>query len=60
MGVYPESFMAPMRDDVGRLLTRIERATPASDSAPTPGKPAAKAGGHGEPSASHSMPAEAH
>jgi NADH-quinone oxidoreductase subunit M len=59
MGVYPESFMAPMRDDVGRLLTRIERAAPNSDSAPTAGKPAAKADAHGaaEP---HSTPAEAH
>ena len=31
MGVYPESFMKPMRADVGRLLERIERATPPSD-----------------------------
>ena len=38
MGVYPESFMAPMRDDVGRLLARIERATPESDSRPTAGR----------------------
>ncbi|MEO7504145.1 MAG: NADH-quinone oxidoreductase subunit M [Sphingomicrobium sp.] len=40
MGVYPESFMAPMRADVGRLLTRIERAAPAGDSHLTPAKPA--------------------
>ncbi len=40
MGVYPESFMAPMRADVGRLLTRIERAAPPGDSHLTPGKPA--------------------
>jgi NADH-quinone oxidoreductase subunit M len=40
MGVYPESFMAPMRDDVGRLLTRIEQVTPAGDSRPTAGNPA--------------------
>ena len=40
MGVYPESFIAPMRADVGRILTRIERATPPSDSAPTAGQPA--------------------
>ena len=39
MGVYPESFMAPMRDDVGRLLTRIERVTPKGDSLPTAGAP---------------------
>ncbi len=38
MGVYPESFMAPMRGDVGRLLERIERATPTSDSRPTAGR----------------------
>jgi NADH-quinone oxidoreductase subunit M len=32
MGIYPESFMRPMRADVGRLLTRLERVTPAGDS----------------------------
>jgi NADH-quinone oxidoreductase subunit M len=31
MGVYPESFLAPMRQDVGLLLARIERANPAGD-----------------------------
>ena len=31
MGVYPEPFLAPMRDDVGRLLARVERAAPAGD-----------------------------
>ncbi len=41
MGIYPESFMAPMRDDVGRLLSRIERVAPPGDSRPTPGRPAA-------------------
>jgi NADH-quinone oxidoreductase subunit M len=39
MGVYPESFLRPMRADVGRLLERIERATPTSDARPTAGKP---------------------
>jgi NADH-quinone oxidoreductase subunit M len=43
MGVYPESFMAPMRKDVGLLVARIERANPGSDSRPTPGNPAAAA-----------------
>ncbi len=38
MGIYPESFMAPMRKDVGILLARIERAAPPSDAAPTPGR----------------------
>ena len=32
-----------MRDDVGRLLTRIERVKPAGDSRPTAGNPAAAA-----------------
>jgi NADH-quinone oxidoreductase subunit M len=31
MGIYPESFLAPMRNDVGVLLARIERAAPPSD-----------------------------
>jgi NADH-quinone oxidoreductase subunit M len=38
MGIYPESFMRPMRADVGRLLVRMERVAPAGDSALTPGK----------------------
>ena len=32
MGVYPESFLAPMRGDVGTILARVERARPAGDS----------------------------
>jgi NADH-quinone oxidoreductase subunit M len=43
MGIYPESFMAPMREDVGRVLARLERVTPAGDSKPTAGNPAAAA-----------------
>ncbi len=39
MGVYPESFMRPMRADVGRLLERIDRAKPAGDSHFIVGKP---------------------
>ncbi len=31
MGVYPESFLAPMRRDVGTLMARIERARPTTD-----------------------------
>ena len=31
MGVYPESFMAPMRNDVDTLVARIERAQPEGD-----------------------------
>ncbi|MCY7279359.1 MAG: NADH-quinone oxidoreductase subunit M [Sphingomonas bacterium] len=54
MGVYPESFMRPMRADVGRLLERIERAAPPGDSNLTAGKPAAAK------AEAHSTPAEAH
>jgi NADH-quinone oxidoreductase subunit M len=32
MGIYPESFIRPMRADVGRLLTRLERVVPTGDS----------------------------
>ena len=53
MGVYPESFMAPMRADVGRLLERIEPATPTSDAHLTAGKPQAA-------TTTHATPAEAH
>jgi NADH-quinone oxidoreductase subunit M len=49
MGVYPESFLKPMRADIGRLIERIDQAAPTGDSHLTPGKaaPAAHAGeGH--------------
>ena len=39
MGVYPESFLAPMRKDAAVLVARVERARPAGDSLPTPGQP---------------------
>jgi len=42
MGVYPESFLAPMRNDVGYILERVERVAPKGDSRPTAGKPQAK------------------
>jgi NADH-quinone oxidoreductase subunit M len=42
MGVYPESFLAPIRGDVGRLLQRVERAAPQGDSHLTRGTPALK------------------
>ena len=31
MGVYPESFLAPIRGDVGTLVARIDRAAPEGD-----------------------------
>ncbi|MCY7272098.1 MAG: NADH-quinone oxidoreductase subunit M [Sphingomonas bacterium] len=54
MGVYPESFLRPMRADVGRLLERIERAAPPGDSHLTAGKPAAAK------AEAHTTQAEAH
>jgi NADH-quinone oxidoreductase subunit M len=38
MGVYPESFLRPMRNDVGRLITRLDTVAPAGDSHLTLGK----------------------
>ncbi|HJQ16248.1 MAG TPA: NADH-quinone oxidoreductase subunit M [Allosphingosinicella sp.] len=52
MGVYPESFMAPMRKDVGVLLARIDRARPAGDAQLAMGSPRSAAPSHageGEP-----------
>ncbi len=61
MGVYPESFLAPMRRDVGVLVARIDRANPGGDAKLATGpKPAgdvhhgAKAGEHGAaPTSNH-------
>ncbi len=39
MGIYPESFMAPMRKDVTVLLARVQRAAPAADSRLATGAP---------------------
>ena len=33
MGVYPESFLKPIRGDVARIVERIDRAAPDGDSA---------------------------
>jgi NADH-quinone oxidoreductase subunit M len=38
MGLYPESFLRPIRADVGRLLVRLEPVAPAGDSKLTLGK----------------------
>ncbi|HEY6869820.1 MAG TPA: NADH-quinone oxidoreductase subunit M, partial [Novosphingobium sp.] len=39
MGVYPESFLAPMRADIAALDARVARAKPVGDAKVTPGKP---------------------
>ncbi|MBB5685105.1 NADH-quinone oxidoreductase subunit M [Sphingobium boeckii] len=46
MGVYPESFLSPMRNDVGALVARLERAKPLGDAQLAAGKPVAKAEAH--------------
>ena len=38
MGVYPESFLAPMRADIGHLEARLAQAKPAGDAQLTAGK----------------------
>jgi NADH-quinone oxidoreductase subunit M len=43
MGVYPESFLAPMRADIAVLDARLARAAPAGDARLAPGTPRAKA-----------------
>ncbi len=47
MGVYPESFLAPIRDDAAALVARVAPAAPQSDSQPTEGHAPAPAE-HGE------------
>jgi NADH-quinone oxidoreductase subunit M len=37
MGIYPESFMAPMRADIGHLEARLAQAKPVGDARVTPG-----------------------
>ena len=39
MGVYPESFLAPMRADIAALDARIARAAPEGDSKLLVGEP---------------------
>lgn len=48
MGVYPESFIAPMRADIAHLDARLARAKPQGDAQVTAGHPAAKAEGAAE------------
>jgi NADH-quinone oxidoreductase subunit M len=40
MGVYPESFLAPMRKDIAALDARLSRAAPFGDSQLEIGEPA--------------------
>ena len=42
MGVYPESFLAPMRADIAALDAQIASAAPASDAELAAGEPRAE------------------
>ncbi|WP_340316577.1 NADH-quinone oxidoreductase subunit M [Rhizorhabdus argentea] len=48
MGVYPESFLAPMRNDVGAILARLAPTAPQSDAKVAIGTPHPAAAGHAE------------
>jgi NADH-quinone oxidoreductase subunit M len=43
MGIYPESFLAPMRNDVTTLVARLAPTAPAGDARLTAGEPVAAA-----------------
>ncbi|WP_066556266.1 NADH-quinone oxidoreductase subunit M [Croceicoccus bisphenolivorans] len=51
MGVYPESFLAPMRADIEWLDQRLEAAAPAGDAQLSAPDPEAAAEHHGEEAA---------
>ncbi|HVE00391.1 MAG TPA: NADH-quinone oxidoreductase subunit M [Sphingomicrobium sp.] len=38
MGIYPESFIRPFRNDVGRVLERVQHVAPHYDASVVPGK----------------------
>jgi NADH-quinone oxidoreductase subunit M len=53
MGVYPESFLAPMRADIHALEARLAPAAPAGDSKIKMGAPKPAGEGHHEEAAAH-------
>jgi NADH-quinone oxidoreductase subunit M len=58
MGVYPETFLAPIRRDVATIVARVERAAPAGDSKLKPNDPTTakyRVGGHDEKAAEGSQ-----
>jgi NADH-quinone oxidoreductase subunit M len=56
MGVYPESFLAPMRQDVGLLLARVERAAPQTDGKLVMGSPKPTEHHAGDAAPAHQAP----
>ncbi|WP_128892703.1 NADH-quinone oxidoreductase subunit M [Erythrobacter sp. HKB08] len=53
MGVYPESFLAPMRQDIAALDARLSRAEPAGDAKLEAGAPRDRNANFVEPSETH-------
>ena len=53
MGISPESFIRPIRNDVGRILTRVESAAPAGASHLALARGAVHAHDHGHEGATH-------
>ncbi|HEY0027499.1 MAG TPA: NADH-quinone oxidoreductase subunit M [Allosphingosinicella sp.] len=56
MGVYPESFLAPMRQDVGLLLARVQRAAPQTDGKLVMGTPKPAEHHAGDAAPAHQAP----
>ncbi|MDE2562234.1 MAG: NADH-quinone oxidoreductase subunit M [Sphingomonadales bacterium] len=54
MGIYPQSFLAPIHNDIVAIEARVAAAAPRSDAQPTPGNPEAAA------AVAHHETAEAH
>jgi NADH-quinone oxidoreductase subunit M len=53
MGIYPESFIRPIRNDVTRIMARLDGVAPAGDSHLTLGKGAMHMGGGDHHGAMH-------
>ncbi len=53
MGVYPETFMAPMRSDIAALDARLARAKPEGDAHLTASQPKAQTEEHAQEGGAH-------
>jgi len=60
MGIYPESFLAPMRGNVASIVARTERAKPEGDAKLAMGKVAPAAAHEGEAGHGPAAEGEAH
>jgi len=60
MGIYPESFLAPMRSDIAVLNARIARAAPQGDARLAVGTVDPATAVHGHEAPTHDVPGGAH